>query len=30
VDYRLDVRENLRGRPAAKLMDRVLPERSAY
>jgi hypothetical protein len=29
IDYRLDVRENLRGRPAAELMERVLPERSA-
>ena len=27
VDYRLDVRERLRGRPAGALMDRVLPER---
>ena len=27
IDYRLDVRENLRGRPAAELMERVLPER---
>jgi glutathione S-transferase len=26
VDYRLDVRERLRGRPAGALMDRVLPE----
>ena len=26
VDYRLDVREQLRSRPAAQLMDRVLPE----
>jgi glutathione S-transferase len=25
VDYRLDVREQLRGRPAAELMERVLP-----
>jgi glutathione S-transferase len=29
VDYRLDVRQSMRGRPAAELMDRVLPERSA-
>jgi hypothetical protein len=28
VDYRLDVRENLRRRPAGELMDRVLPERA--
>jgi glutathione S-transferase len=27
VDYRLDVREDLRRRPAGELMDRVLPER---
>jgi glutathione S-transferase len=27
VDYRLDVRPRLRGRPAADLMDRVVPER---
>ena len=26
VDYRLDVREQLRPRPAARLMERVLPE----
>ena len=26
VEYRLDVREQLRGRPAAELMERVLPE----
>ncbi|HEV2874164.1 MAG TPA: glutathione S-transferase N-terminal domain-containing protein [Thermoleophilaceae bacterium] len=26
VDYRLDVRENLRRRPAGELMERVLPE----
>jgi glutathione S-transferase len=26
VEYRLDVRENLRRRPAAELMERVLPE----
>jgi glutathione S-transferase len=26
VEYRLDVREQLRGRPAAELLDRVLPE----
>jgi glutathione S-transferase len=27
VEYRLDVREQLHGRPAAELMERVLPER---
>jgi glutathione S-transferase len=26
IDYRLDVREQLRGRPAAELMERVLPD----
>jgi hypothetical protein len=28
VEYRLDVREQLHGRPAADLMVRVLPERA--
>ena len=28
VEYRLDVREQLRGRPAAELMARVLPDRA--
>jgi glutathione S-transferase len=27
VDYRLDIRDDLRGRPAGRLMERVLPER---
>jgi hypothetical protein len=26
VEYRLDVREQLRGRPASELLDRVLPD----
>jgi glutathione S-transferase len=29
VDYRLDVQRNLRGRPAAELMERLVPEQSA-
>ena len=29
MDYRLDVRAKLRGRPAGELMERVLPARLA-